>query len=268
MSQLTEKKENILDVYIKELSGEGLMLDKLLPASISKEKFIAVVRTILTSNAEFLNCDKRSLFNACKQSAQDGLLPDGKDACFIVFNSQINNQWVPVVQYLPMVRGVIRKLEPVLKDLTVAIVYENDLFDYELGDEPRLRHRPTLKSRGEKLGCYCIMRTKEGGIYRDYMSKEDIEDLIRKVKGEKTSKIWKNWPDEMWKKTVIRRLAKRVPLPIDCDSVVTADNAIYDISDFEEVQEETHIDKLNKMLSEVPPPAPTYEAPAPEEAFI
>lgn len=57
----------------------------------------------------------------------------------------------------------------------------------------------------------------------------DIES-IRNLSRSGASSPWKNhWP-EMAKKTVVRRICKRLPSSTDLDSVLLADNEHYDLS--------------------------------------
>ena len=40
-----------------------------------------------------------------------------------------------------------------IQTVQAQCVYENDVFEYELGLEPKLVHKPAIKDKGEMLWC-------------------------------------------------------------------------------------------------------------------
>ena len=84
-------------------------------------------------------------------------------------------------------------------------------------------HKPLLGGdRGTPIAVYCIAKTKDGAIYREVMSLEDVEKVRRSSRAGSFGP-WKDWWDEMAKKTVIRRISKRLPSSADVDAVMQAD---------------------------------------------
>lgn len=71
--------------------------------------------TAVQSNPALLSADRQTLFQACMKCAQDGLLPDGREAALVIFRTKkkIDNRdvWVDAVQYMPMVAGVIARCD-------------------------------------------------------------------------------------------------------------------------------------------------------------
>ena len=78
----------------------------LLPPHITIDKFIRVIKTAVNQNMDLLNAERTTLFQSCFQCAQDGLLPDGREASFVIFNSSKTVDgtkiWVKNVSYIPM----------------------------------------------------------------------------------------------------------------------------------------------------------------------
>ncbi len=75
-----------------------------------------------------------------------------------------------------------------------------------------LKHRPDLTSdRGPATLVYAFAKTKDGGTYIEVMNEEEIEK-VKNVSKSKDSGPWKTWPEEMWRKTVLRRLSKKLPM--------------------------------------------------------
>ena len=103
-----------------------------LPRQMDVNKFISVAKLTLNKNPRLLQADKTSLMQTFMKAAQDGLYLDGKEAAAVQYGQS--------VQYIPMVEGIIKVLHNsgLIKTISAEVVYENDLFDYELGTAPKL----------------------------------------------------------------------------------------------------------------------------------
>lgn len=200
-----------------------------LPAHISVEKFQRVAITAISQNADVLKGDKRTLFAACMKAAQDGLLPDGREAALTTFGS--------TVTYMPMVAGILKKVRNsgAVSTIHSAVVYERDRFRYWVDSEGQhLEHEPVLfGERGKALGAYAMAMTKDGDLYIEPLSMADIEK-IRSVSRAKDNGPWKTWWEEMAKKSAIRRLSKKLPMSTDRDDelrrVIERDDELYDLN--------------------------------------
>jgi len=193
-----------------------------LPPQIPVEKFIRTTLTAVQMNPDLLGADRRSLLGACMKAAQDGLLLDGREAAPVIFRTKEG----PKVQYMPMVGGILKKMRNSgeIASIGAHVVYDKDLFEYELGDDERIVHKPHLGTeRGTPIAVYAIAKTKDGAIYREVMSVADVEK-VRQASRAKDAGPWVQWWDEMAKKTVIRRMAKRLPSSADVDQVLQSDN--------------------------------------------
>lgn len=193
-----------------------------LPPQIPVEKFVRTTLTAVQMNPELLGADRRSLLGACMKAAQDGLLLDGREAAPVIFRTKEG----PKVQYMPMVGGILKKIRNSgeLASIGAHVVYDKDLFKYTLGDDEKIEHTPSLDSdRGKPIACYAIAKTKDGAIYREVMSVADVEK-VRNASRASQSGPWVQWWDEMARKTVIRRIAKRLPSSADLDQVLANDN--------------------------------------------
>lgn len=217
----------------KKMGGE---VAAALPPHIPVDRFMRVVITAVNSNPDLLNADRRSLFGAAMKAAQDGLLPDGRDGALVVFNTKekVDNveRWIKKVQWMPMVGGILKKIRNSgeLLSISAQVAYEKDKFTYVLGDDERIEHEPFMDGdRGKPRLVYAIAKTKDGGVYRDVMTVSEIEK-VRNVSRAKDSGPWKDWWDEMAKKTVIRRLSKRLPMSSDLDDLIRQDDELYDFN--------------------------------------
>jgi recombination protein RecT len=207
-----------------------------LPAHIPAERFMRVVMTAVQTNPDLLNCNRRTLFNSAVKCAQDGLLPDGREAALVQFknNRKVDGKWVTSldVQYMPMIAGIRKKVRNSGEIATweVHVVYENDAFEYELGDTPFIRHKPSLSGdRGKVIAAYSVATLKSGEKSREVMTIEEIEK-VRSVSKAKDAESgpWTKWYDEMARKSVARRHAKVLPMSTDLDDLMRRDDQLYD----------------------------------------
>ena len=189
-----------------------------LPPQIPVDKFIRTTLTAVQMNPKLLDGDRRSLLGSCMKAAQDGLMCDGREAALVMFKDQ--------VQYMPMVGGILKKLRNSgeLASISANVVYDKDHFEYELGDNEQITHKPYLGGdRGKPIAVYAIVKTKDDAIYREVMSVSEVEK-VRAVNRASSSGPWVQWWDEMARKTVIRRIAKRLPSSADLEQVLEHDN--------------------------------------------
>lgn len=204
------------------LQGMDKKLSNLLPKNIPSDKFKRTVMLALERNPDLLGKDQQSLFKACQLAAADGLLPDGRQAALVPFGNQ--------VQYLPMVQGILQKLRNSgeLKSISVQVVYEHDEFDFWTDEEGQhIKHRPNLIDPGSKKLAYAVAKLKDGGVQIEVMTTHQIEQVkaVSRAASSKSSP-WQTFEDEMWRKTVLRRICKYLPSSTELDRVYANDNEV------------------------------------------
>jgi len=191
-----------------------------LPKHVEPARFVRVVMTAIQMTPALLDADRRTLFASAMRASQMGLLPDGREGAIVTFGK--------VAQFMPMVAGIMKLVRNSgeISTWSVQSVYEHDSFDYELGDNERIVHKPALSGRGKLIGAYSIVTMKDGEKSREFMSVEDIE-AIRKRSRSGTSGPWVSDFSEMAKKTVVRRHSKRLPMSTDLDDVLRSDDELF-----------------------------------------
>lgn len=199
-----------------------------LPAHIPVERFSRVVMTAIQNNGELMKCDRRSLWNAAMRAAQDGLLPDGREGAIVHY--QDKNKGL-IAQWMPMIGGLRKKARNSgeISTWETYCVYENDKFEFELGDNPFIRHAPALGDKGKLIAAYSVATLKDGSKSREVMSILEIEGVRSKSKAK-----FGPWSDpiffpEMVRKTVARRHSKVLPMSSDLDDLIRQDDALYDL---------------------------------------
>ena len=207
-----------------------------LPSNINVDAFARTAITAIQNNPSLIDADRDSLYTAVQLAAQDNLLPNGREGALVVFSTKQGDKWIKKVQWMPMVAGIIKRLAEFGFSVEGYAVCENDTFEYQLGDNPTITHTlPKFGTpRGQAIGYYAVATDTQGKKYRAIMERSEIEK-IRQASKSKDSGPWQSWYDEMAIKSVIKRLAKRLPLYKEgADSVlgvIDRDNDMYQFDD-------------------------------------
>jgi recombination protein RecT len=219
-----------MDRFKQELVAREGHLRSLLPQTMTVDKFQAIVVAAVADNMDLLDCDRGSLLKACLNAAELGLSLNknmGEADILKVWDGRMKKN---VAQFRPRYKGLMKlalQAGEVLK-IESRLVYEKDVFEVEEGIEPRIIHKHGLSDRGEKIGAYCVWKLKNGETQFEIMSKEEILS-IRNRSSSKTKEgvivgPWKTDEAEMWRKTVVRRASKYMPLSTEAQRAVMVDN--------------------------------------------
>ena len=211
---------------------------KALPSVMTPERFTRIAMTAVTQNPQLGNCTPGSFIGALLTAAQLGLEPNTPlgQAYLIPFNNGKNRQLE--VQFQLGFKGLIELAHRSgeLKSIEAHIVYENDEFEYELGLEPKLKHKPAMSNRGEIAWVYAVYHLVSGGFGFEVMSFEDVENHRKKYSkaSQRGFSPWSTAWDEMAKKTVIKRALKYAPLKTDFVRAMREDESTLNFSADEE----------------------------------
>lgn len=209
--------------FTKDLAPMQKQFASVLPSHIPAPKFMRTVVGAVQNNPSILECNKQSIYAACQKAAQDGLILDGREAALVKFGG--------ACQYMPMVAGILKKLRNSgqLSTITAQTVHKADAFKYNPAMDDVPNHNPDwFGDRGEMIGAYAVARMKDGGVVVEVMNMQQI-NKVRAVSRASSKGPWVDWPEEMAKKTVLRRLAKMLPSSADIDQMFSHDNENYDL---------------------------------------
>lgn len=248
------KKNELIAQASQGLTHMAENIGASLPQNIPTERFMRVAQMAIQDEyiAKAINdgADKSSLYSAVSLCAQDGLVLDKREAALVSFKGTI--------QYIPMVSGILKKVRNTgeLESISCHVVYENDQFSYELGDNEHIYHVPTEdENPGKMVRVYAIAKLKGGGIQRCVMNERQIN---KHKKIAKTEYIWKAWPEEQWEKTCLKKLCKRLPQSTELDRVFEADNASIDL----EKSDISDAEMVDTSTGEVETPPASNKKPA------
>lgn len=261
ISDLKPKEQ--IAYLLQQKSGE---IAKMLPKHLNAERLMKVAQIAATTTPALAKCDVASLVGAIGQCAQMGLEPNTVlgHAYLVPFNTKRkdgngNERWVNSVQVIIGYKGLIDLARRSGQIVSIAAhdVCENDHFELVYGLDEKLEHKPALGERGEIIGFYAVAKLKDGGHCFEFMSTHQIEQIRDASQGyqqavkykKQASHPWGAHFTEMGRKTVIRRLAKYLPLSIEFQTAAALDSMA-------EVGKDQHTDAMDGDFSIVPDDAP------------
>jgi len=212
-----EGKAASLRQQIESLKPE---LRIVLPPGMTEDRFVRVVHTALQLNPDIATATRHSIFGACLKAATDGLILDGREAALVVRNVKVSkknesDRWEKQATYQPMVQGLKKLAEQAGWNIIAHVVYDNDRFDYSLGDDESIHHSPAPldQERGKPIAAYAIAKSVAGGpIIREVLRASEILNI-----GSQGQNAYQYDPGkgknfaEWWRKTLIRRICKYLP---------------------------------------------------------
>lgn len=196
------------------------VVDKAFPV----ERFAKMAAVALMEVPALQNASKVSIVRELIKCARKGLVPDGHEAAIVPFKGQ--------ARLMPMVSGLIKlaRQSGEIKSLVAFLVREGDGFEVWVDENGQhVRHTPKTFSNGDPIGVYAVARLKNGETEVETMSLDEIKAV------EKTSRAGSSpWKGDFWgemaRKSVIRRLLKRLPQNPDLGETLKEDNEFHDFT--------------------------------------
>jgi recombination protein RecT len=188
-TELAQRTDQVVDqiqnpVFLEQLAES-------LPEGVTLDRFKRVTITAVRQNEALVTADQTTLFGAIVRCAQDGLLPDGREAALVTYKGK--------VAYLPMIGGIRRIAAVYGWQIRTSVVYANDEFDYT-EEPPVITHRPVRPGvdRGDLIAAYAVATHRDGRRVQTVLHPADIAK--RKAKAQ-TQAVWNEWTAAMWEKS-------------------------------------------------------------------
>lgn len=188
-------------------------LAKMLPSHINIDMLERAANNALMRNPEIAECDPVSVYDSVMRCAQDGLIPDGREAAIVVYKGKDGAK----AQYQPMIDGVLKRLRQsgLVESIAAKAVFDGDDFDYWFDEDgEHVKYRPKLDAQGERQFrlAFAYARLKGGEMIVEVMVKSEIDRVKAASKtGSKGFGPWAQWYDRMAVKSALHRLARRLP---------------------------------------------------------
>jgi recombination protein RecT len=188
-------------------------LQNALPKHFRADRMISLVLNSVAINPKLLECSEKSLMRSIVQAGNLGLEigPHLQHANLVPYGTECQL----IIGYRGYAELAVRSGK--VKNVYARIVYEKEPFKIEEGEVHQLTHHPLPPSkRGEKkVGAYAVAILIDGSKAWEWMWMEEIDEVRKQAMGKKKNVAdspWTKWPEEMEKKTPMRRLAKWLPL--------------------------------------------------------
>ena len=231
------KQLMVIDNFKKELASPQQIkaISAVLPPHIEANTFCRIAVMAVSKTPSLLNADRQSLFTSLQTCASDGLIPDGKEAALVEFKKKDKqtNQFVTMVQYMPMVSGILKRARQSgqISTITARCVYENEEFDYWIDENgEHVTHKPKFGGdRGKFVLVYAMAKMKSGDVLIEPMDRAEVEKV---KKASKTSSFgpWVDWYERMAEKSALHRIARRLPNSSELSEMMSRDEWMYDFN--------------------------------------
>lgn len=206
------------------LESMKLQIAQALPKHLSAERMIQMATQVIAKNPRIAECDAGSLIGAVMQASILGFKPTESlgQVYFVPYGNKVQFQ-IGYKGYIDLARRSGQ-----IKTLYAYPVYQNDEFEYELGLEPKLRHKPAQGERGEMTNVYACAHYKDGGYNFVVLSKDEVERLRLRNSFQKTkpSGAWATDYEAMACAKAIKQLAKYMPLSEEMQSAFMTDEGV------------------------------------------
>lgn len=210
--------------FIEQMKGE---IARALPRHLNADRLARIMLTEVRRTPLLAQCTPASFGGAIMTCAQLGLEPGVTGEAYLLpFRNGRKNCYE--VQLIIGYQGMVKLFwqSPLARSLDAQTVYQEDDFDYAYGLEPKLTHKPSLKSdRGPVIAWYAVATMTNGGAAFIVMSRSDIEKIRTRSRA-KDDGPWKTDYDAMARKTAIRQLFKLLPKSAELTRAMAADEGV------------------------------------------
>lgn len=211
------------------LENQKSAIQAILPRHLSADRILKVALVAASRNPLLLECDAMSILRSVMSSSQLGLEPDGPlgSAHLVPFKNTKANPPRMEAQLIVGYRGMIdlARRSGQIVSIEAHIVREKDRFKCHFGLEPVLEHEPDWSADpGKMIAVYAVAKLKDGGAQAEVMTRHEV-DAIRKRSKAASFGPWVSDYDEMARKTVVKRLAKYLPISVELSQALEVDNA-------------------------------------------
>lgn len=229
------------------------------------KKFSRVASWSVQLNPKLAQCSTQSIVSALQHAAKDGLYPDGHDGVLIPYEMERpDGRRELVCQWLVKIQGMRKKVYRTGKitKWEVQVVQEGDLFEYQLGTNPFISHKPSMTGGRNRpvIAAYSIATFPSGDKVYEVMNHDQIED-VRKRASRSRHGPWSDaiYYPEMCRKTVARLHSKQLPMPDDVVAMFQREDETFG-PDFSDQHHEPMVAKTTRAALEQFAPKPEARA--------
>ena len=190
------------------------MIAEALPRHLNPDRFTRLALTTLRKNPTLQQCAPESFIGALLTASALGLEPDVNGECYLV---PYKRECTLIVGY----QGVSKMFwqHQMADRLSSDYVCANDRFEFRKGTDPYILHEPALGDRGPVIAYYAIVGLKNGALWFDVFTPDQIKALRGSVRPSNVRDP-EHW---MERKTALKQVLKLAPKSTSLAVVSTVD---------------------------------------------
>lgn len=241
MQQYLENIEKSVFDQLKGRAGSGIALPKNYAVQNAYQSAVLAIQQAVDSQKKpaLSVCTPESVKQSLLTMLLSGLTVEKKQGYFIVYGSKLVFQ----TSYFGEVAKA-KSVDPNIKEVFGEVVYQGDTFRYKIvhGHKVIAEHEQAPENINLKniVGAYATILYRDGNEVSDYMTMEQIRNSWSRGSAKGQSDAHIKAPEEMSKKTVLRRLVKSIYNTSD-DSELVSEAELVD-QQIDEEQNQTAID--------------------------
>jgi recombination protein RecT len=250
-NKISQRPKDKIDQTIGLIARMKGEMAKALPMHLKRnaERYARIAMTLIRENPTLASCDAYSLLGALMTGTALGLDPSPQLGQFYIVpygrKREIKQgafyRAVFILGYKGLIDLAFRSDR--IATIFATEVYETDEFDYSYGLEQKLVHKPSgLADPGKVTHYYAVVKFTNGGYVFHVMTNEQVQAYGRKYSPSyfKKDSPWQTNPVAMGKKTVIRQLAKYMPLSPEMSYAISRDESVVS-EGLEEIKDEKDV---------------------------
>lgn len=205
-NELIQALTNDLDTCLINVSDA-------LPKSFNKSRFLQNTIAVIRQNPDLQRYKKSDLLSCMLKGSFLGLDFMAKECWIVPYKGELSFQ----TSYKGECKFVKRYSIRPLLDIKAEVVRVGDELDYGIKDnKPYIDFKPIPFNGDNIVGAFAVAYFKDGGILYEVMNMEEINKIRNVSKAASSSSSpWKTFPEEMYKKSVLRRLCKSIETDFD-----------------------------------------------------
>ncbi|MEZ0366781.1 recombinase RecT [Mycobacterium sp. pUA109] len=206
-----------LAALIEQMKPE---IARALPKHMTSDRMARIATTVLRQTPALGRCTPESFLGALMTASQLGLEPGPLGEAYLV-------PYGNTCTFIPGYRGLVKlaRNSGQVLDLWAEIAYENDTFTYTLGLHRDIQHEVSPCERGKPTHVYAAAQLRDGGTPFVVMTVAEVEAIRSRSKAGKNGPWVTDW-NAMAKKTVVKQLAKWLPLSSEFSTAAALDGSV------------------------------------------
>lgn len=231
----SDKKKQVLAIAHDNLNKLIDSKMEAMPDGFNKTRFMQNCMTVMQDTKGIENCQPLSIARTLLRGAFLGLDFFQKECYAIPYGSELQFQ----TDYKGETKMAKKYSIRPIKDIYAKVVRQGDEFSEEIIDgKQTINFLPMPFNNAEIVGAFAVVLYQDGGMEYETMSKQEIEDIRNNFSKQKNGLMWTKTPGEAYKKTVLRRLTKKIEKDF---SSIEAAKEYEKANDLEFKEEETEV---------------------------